>query len=226
MVRKSAENATLRRQLEKESSIFEEYTLLKNNYEQTRILQHDFKEHMRLLSSLVESDNERAKSYISSLCKEDDSAEFTEYSDKSILNILLSKKKVQCIKYGISFVINPICAHLEFINDMDAVSIFSNLINNAIDSCLSSKEKKIFLEINTLNDNFVVIKIINSADKKPIVIDGQLQTVKSNKDIHGIGISSIKKAIKNYNGNIDWKYDEIEKVFKVNIILKSTLPFV
>jgi hypothetical protein len=221
IVRKSAENAALRRQLEKESAILEEYTLLKNNYEQTRIMHHDFKEHMRVLSSLLGSDNEKAKCYISSICKETGSTEFTEYSDNRILNILLSRKKAQCNELGIIFNIDPICAHLKFLNDMDTVSIFSNLINNAMDSCLDSKEKIIFMEIHTVNDSFVVIKITNSADKKPIVIDGQLQTVKRNNDIHGIGISSIKKAIKNYSGDMDWQYDDLEKAFKVNIILKN-----
>ena len=101
---------------------------------------------------------------------------------------------------------------------MDTVSIFSNLLNNAIENSKVSTEKKIYLNIYTQNNNFIVIRIENSSDKEPRVIDGHLKTHKDNEELHGIGMNSIRKALTNYNAALRWKYDEKERFFISDII--------
>lgn len=52
------------------------------------------------------------------------------------------KKKEECENQNIQFLIDPIQAELSFFNDMDIVTIFSNLINNAMESYARSSEKR------------------------------------------------------------------------------------
>ena len=80
---------------------------------------------------------------------------------------------------------------MSFMTSSDTVSLFSNLINNAMESCTNSEKKEIYLNISRYNENYILITVENSADKKPIVINGYLRTHKSNKDLHGIGMNSI-----------------------------------
>lgn len=221
MIRKELENAELRKQLDKENIDYEEYMLLKEKHEQTKIFHHDFKEHMNTLNALIGESNEKAKAYIKSITQEEGALRLTEYTDNKILNILLTKKKAECAEQGISFSIDPVRAHLDFISDMDTVTIFSNLINNASESCLKSKEKKIFLSIGAVNDNFVVIKLENTADTKPVVINGVLRTHKNTEKLHGIGMNSIRRALKGYEGALDWEYDTSEKMFRTRIVIKN-----
>lgn len=173
------------------------------------------------LSVLISSDNKAAQEYIKSIYGEIIKSQFAEYSDNKILNVLLSKKKEECASQGIHFLIDPIRAELSFFNDMDIVTIFSNLINNAMESCSRSSEKKIYLNIHTENENFVVIQIENTSDVKPIVFNGELKTHKDNAKLYGIGMNSIRRALEKYNGLLTWDYSEQKKFFSTMIIVNK-----
>ena len=215
------EKAELEAQQLKEKFDYDEYMMLKENNQQASILNHDFKEHIGALSSLIGADNETAQEYIKSICGKFSQPKFIEYSDNKILNVLLSKKKEECENQNIQFLIDPIRAELSFFNDMDIVTIFSNLINNAMESCAHSSEKKIYLNIHTENQNFIVIKIENTSDIEPIVINGRLKTHKDNAKLHGIGMNSISRALSAYNGSLDWKYNKEQKIFSTTIIIQN-----
>lgn len=215
------EKAELEAQQLKEKFDYDEYMMLKENNQQASILNHDFKEHIGALSSLIGADNETAQEYIKSICGKFSQPKFIEYSDNKILNVLLSKKKEECENQNIQFLIDPIRAELSFFNDMDIVTIFSNLINNAMESCAHSSEKKIYLNIHTENQNFIVIKIENTSDIEPIVINGRPKTHKDNAKLHGIGMNSISRALSAYNGSLDWKYNKEQKIFSTTIIIQN-----
>lgn len=201
------ENEALRLQAQKDEKNFEDVMSLRH-------LNHDMDEHLSAVYSLIDSDNNQAKNYIKSLnSKKQQLTNIVDYTDNSMINIVLSKKMTECKEQGIVFSLEPVQAHLRFFKDMDAVTIFSNLLNNAIESCGHSNEKKIHMRIYTVNKNFVVIKLENSSDKKPLVIDGKLKTHKDNEQLHGIGINSIKQTLKEYNGTFCWSYDDKTKMF-------------
>lgn len=215
------EKAELEVQQLKEQFDYDEYMMLKETNQQALILNHDFKEHINALGLLIGSDNETAQEYIKSICGEFTQPQFVKYSDNKILNVLLSKKKEECASQGIQFLIDPIRAELTFFNDMDIVTIFSNLINNAMESCAHTKDKKIYLNIHTENENFVIINIENTSDTKPIVINGRLKTHKDNEKLHGIGMNSINRALSSYNGSLTWEYNGTEKIFSTTIIIQN-----
>ncbi len=221
MIVTEAEKNEMEQQKIKEKIDYDEYMLLKESQPQTAMINHDIKEHIETLSSLIEEDNKAAQRYIQSISGEIARTQFIEYSDNKILNILLSKKKKECQEKGINFFIDPIQARLQFLNDMDTVTIFSNLINNAAESCIRSKDKKIYLNIHTANENFVIIKIENTSDIRPVVINGRLKTHKDNSKLHGIGMNSITRALEAYDGALAWEYNETEKIFSTEIIIKN-----
>lgn len=220
LFRKEAEAGALKEEIAKDKINFEEYNMLSEKYEQTRIFRHDMKEHMSVLGVLIDENPEKAKKYIEDILKKEDEIAFSKFSDNTILNILLSKKKGECGENNVEFNIDPINAKLDFISDMDLVTLFSNLLNNALESSRESDEKKIFLNVRQINESFVVIKINNSSDKKPVVINSKLKTTKENDKLHGIGMSSIKKVVKKYEGVLNWSYDEKNKMFNTTVVLK------
>ena len=218
-LRKESENAALREQAMKDKIDYKEYRLLKERDEELRIFRHDFKAHINALNSLISDDNQEAKSYIASMAHEESRSRYTEYTDNKILNILLSEKKSQCEMQNIDFVIEPVRSRLDFISDMDTVTLFSNLINNAIENCQKSEEKKISLSIYPFNESNIVIRLENTADQSPIIIDGQLRTNKANDRLHGIGMNSIRHTLKKYNGSLRWDYNKDNRVFTTIILI-------
>lgn len=203
----------------KNKTDFESYRLIKEKYDELRIMVHDFNKYCANIEAMLSTDQTEALSLIHKI--EDKNKEFllVEYTNNKALNILLSQKMKECNTGGIEFQIYIQDIDISFISEADIVAIFANLLDNAIESCKLSENKKIFLSIYDMNSAFVVIRVDNSADSEPTVEDGRLLTQKKDKAAHGIGVLSIKQALKNYDGKIRWSYDSDKRVFNTTIII-------
>ena len=199
----------------------EEYKLLNEKYEENRILRHDLKEHIKVAISLIGENDLQAIKYLKKMEEMNNKAEFIKYTDNSILNMLLIQKSKECSNKGIKICIKSSNPKFDFIEEMDIVAIFSNLINNAIEACIVSERKEIFLDLYTGNEVFTVVKIENSSDKEPVVSKGVLKTNKRDINSHGLGVKSIMSAIKKYGGNMSWSYDKNNKNFCTIILINT-----
>ncbi len=212
-----SENEILKQQ---EKRNFAEFTMLKEKYDDMRIFRHDFKMHMNAIKLLMNNSCTEANEYINSICEKEDISSFSEYSDNRMLNILLSQKKEECIKQGIKLIIDPLQMPLSFVSDIDIVAVFSNIFANAMENCIHSEKPFIYFHSSFNNKRFSVVEIENSSEVEPKVLDGKLKTHKDNKEMHGIGIKSIQKTLKKYNGLLDWSYDEKQKIFHASVIIE------
>lgn len=198
---------------------YKSYELIKEKYEELKIMTHDFEKLCNNIEGMLTDDQIEILSIIydiRSKCKE---FMLVEYTNNKALNILLSQKMQECNRNKIDFQIYIKNIDLSFIKESDVVSIFANLIDNAIESCVTSKDKRMFLSINIMNESLAVIQMDNSSDCEPTVVGGHLQTHKLHKKTHGIGMSSIEKALKNYNGKLRWEYDNKAHVFRTILIV-------
>lgn len=206
---------------QKHEADLESYRLMYEKYEKTRVMRHDFKEQLSTLRDLIENESTEAKRYfekLDSICRELD---FTEYTDNSVLNILLDRKLKECHDKGINLYISSMGAKLDFISEFDTVAIFSNLINNAMESCIKSQEKNIFIDFSTRNESFTVVKIENNCDEPPVSKGSSLISKKDNTDMHGLGMKSIQNSLKSYSGEINWSYDETAKFFRTIVLFNN-----
>lgn len=200
----------------------EEYKTLNEKYEHSRIMNHDFREHLNVLKTLISEDIEKAQEYVGVIEKECTDSKIERYSDNNILNILLIQKKKECEENGIKMNITSTNPKLDFIDGIDTVAIFSNLINNAIEACSDSKRKEISVDLYTVNGAFSVAKVENYADKEPIVVEGMLRSGKGDKNFHGIGIKSINNSLSKYDGKMSWSYDKAKGMFRTVISINNS----
>lgn len=206
----------------KNSVELEEYKTIKEKYEHSRIMNHDFREHLNILKTLISEDIQKAQEYVGTVEKECEDSKIEKYSDNDILNILLIRKKKECEENGIKLNITSTNPKLDFIDGMDTVAIFSNLINNAIEACSNSARKDIFIDLYTVNNAFSVIKVENYADKEPIVVEGMLRSGKDDGNSHGIGIKSINNSLSKYDGKMSWSYDKAKGMFRTVISINNS----
>ena len=101
---------------------------------------------------------------------------------------------------------------------MDMSSILANILDNAIEACdkMTSNKKYIKLTSMWADDMFVII-CENSKENEVKKIGDRFITDKLNKSEHGIGIKSVEKSIKNYDGNMMIFCDD--SLFKVKIMI-------
>ena len=98
-----------------------------------------------------------------------------------------------------------------FIEITDICSIFSNMIDNAIEACLKIKDSNIDKKIKlrgTLVNRFFVIKCKNTKVNNVNSKNNKLITDKKDLFLHGIGIDSIRSSVKKYNGNVEINLDK------------------
>lgn len=198
----------------------EEYKLLSEKYEQTCIMRHDFKKQINSIKQLAAVDSVNTQKYLDDMNYALKELNFIQYTDNKILNILLSQKTKECHQYGIDLNIHSTNPSLSFLSEIDTVAIFSNLIDNAIEGCNRSKDKSIFIDLDTINDTFTIIKIENNSDIAPKVVNDRLVTQKKDKDLHGVGMKSIRNSLQKYKGNLEWSYNKENKIFCTIVMLK------
>ncbi|MCI5911201.1 MAG: GHKL domain-containing protein [Oscillospiraceae bacterium] len=100
-------------------------------------------------------------------------------------------------------------------NIVDVSNIISNLLDNAIENC-SNENGKPEIIINIFKDGAVnVIKIENTVSDSVLENNPQFSTKKKNKDMHGIGLRSVKKSVNKIGGTIE--INEIYNIFSVSI---------
>lgn len=220
ILRKNRTVLELRDVVHNNELVFKDYQIIEQRYNTAKVIEHDINKHFLVLKSLIDENTNEAKEYLEKLiCDKNKKSNIINLTNSKVFNIIISEKADICKSENIEFDYDIRFQKLNFIDDNDIVSIFSNLLDNAVESCRISKYKKINLSIFVVNENFLTVTLKNSSDNKPVFIRNKLQTIKKNRDKHGFGIISIKEVLKKYNGELDMKYDEDNKIFNSILII-------
>ena len=193
------------------------YEKVEESQNQIRRLYHDMNNHLYNIQMMNKS-SEDASDYIVSLQNELKEARKTRLSGNSLFDIIVDEKMNICKSKGIEFDIDVDSKNTGFIKNMDMSSILANILDNAIEACdkMTSNKKYIKLTSMWADDMFVII-CENSKENEVKKIGDRFITDKLNKSEHGIGIKSVEKAVKNYNGNMMIFCDN--NLFKVKIMI-------
>lgn len=217
------------------------YESLDKNSQEIRSLRHDYKNHLTVLALLLENgDVEKAKSYIEDISGSLNAASPVVHSGNPIADAILTDKITRAQSMNIKITSEGLFSY----NDMkpvDICSILGNILDNAIEAVSAGDHKKsskksfattplsstdINLEFKK-TDSFFIISETNLS-KTPLHYDGSIiMTTKSNKSLHGIGISNIKSSVEHYGGDVEItstpsKENDGEYVFTITIMI----PFV
>ena len=181
-----------------------------------KIFTHDIKNHLEQISHL--NNNEAIQGYISELYGTIQKYETVGASHNKTLDIIISKYNTLCESKSIEISFNVKTANLSFMSDVDLSTVFNNAMDNAVEAAQQSKRKKITVDIFS-KGAYEVVKIKNGCDHSPNVQNEKLLTKKKDKKHHGLGIKSVQRVLKKYNGIYDWEYDDNQKIFITTIAI-------
>lgn len=196
------------------------YHMLYDQYEQQRAVIHDIKDHLYTLNALAGNDDAvSVQNYISELVDLPVFKKQVNYSDNKILNALLIQFVELSQKNRLHFYIDVRNGSIDFMNEIDISTLFGNILTNAIEAAICSKEKRIELSVQREADQkLVLITCVNSCDNKPNIDDeGHLITRKKDPMNHGIGQKSIVRVVKKYHGQYVMSYDSNVREFHIII---------
>lgn len=193
--------------------------LLQNQNDELQILFHDTKHHYMALNGM---DNiEDVKAYIAKIYPELENKNNIAVSKNKMLDLILNKYIVICEKNNIKFNYEVKTSSLDYIDDTELSVIINNILDNAVESAMKSKEKQIDFSLRNIN-NMDLLSVINSCDTPPDHDDDKLITTKFDPNNHGFGTRIIKRHVQKNNGKYEWSYDENEHKFHSTILFQKT----
>lgn len=103
------------------------------------------------------------------------------------------------------------------VNSDDMIVILGNLLDNSIDALkeVSNKEKQFQIKLVYDEPNLILLISNTYEGKRYSDTMNNYLTTKDNKDMHGIGLKSVKKIVDNYKGRII--YNDRDGIFEVKL---------
>lgn len=197
------------------------YENINQIHDKLRYVYHDLKNHMTCIKNY--NTREEIISYINNLeFKISDFENFKNTGNKT-LDIILGEKIYLCKKYNIEFEDNINISKLRFVQETDICTMFANALDNAIEACIeidNEVEKRIEVKATYIN-GFAIIKFTNTKVNNIKFSGNCIQTSKNDKEVHGIGISSIKYIVIKYGGEVIVNYSDNEFILKIMIPIES-----
>ncbi|MEG0856872.1 MAG: GHKL domain-containing protein [Terrisporobacter sp.] len=198
------------------------YLNIKQSQDKVKRLYHDINNHMTNIK-VIQNKNDEVDKYINSINEELKDFENTYNTGNVILDIILSEKSKLCQAKNIDFLCNIDFSKGDFIDMIDVSSIFSNLLDNAIEACdkIENEDDKKYINIRgTIVKSYYVIKCENSKTNQVVSKNNKIITSKKNKYLHGIGLESIKSSLKKYDGELDIQIEENKFISTIYIPIK------
>ncbi len=192
------------------------YRSLAESYEEIRSLKHDIRNQAEVLNELIRVQNYLdAAEYIKRLYNTIESATSVCYTGNAAVDSIINLKGSHAKSCSITFVTKIHVADIEF-DSVGLCRILGNALDNAVEACerLNCDDKYICLAMSQF-ENKLIIEISNTS---PPVDAKNLQTSKSDKALHGIGLQSIKQTVKNMKGVMNCSFYNGYFILKVILI--------
>lgn len=201
---------------EKMKNETEMYYSVSENLEKQRKLTHEFKNHIACMGELIKnSEYTELKNYYEKLDKELTVKVDMVDTNNIIVNAIINTKYREAMEKGIVFVLKVNDLSGIRLSDMDIVTILSNLLNNAIESCEKCDKKVIKLKF-VVEHNQTVISVKNSMKQKPTRKGDAFLTSKTYMvEEHGVGLKNIIDVIERYEGRYLMDFDNDEFYFSI-----------
>lgn len=179
---------------------------LEVKYDETAKIRHDMKSHISCALKLAEQgDNKELIDYLNEL-SENKINKIVSYvkTERKILGAVINSKLGMAESKGFDMQC-VILNEMDNIKDIDAGILLANLLDNAIEACdKNDKHSEIMLKIWS-DAGYYCIEISNTVEIDVLAENPNLFTSKSNKELHGVGLKSVKDIVEKYNGMINFK---------------------
>ena len=178
-----------------------QYTEIQDREQKISSLKHDIKNKNLLIKSLIQSNQiEKALNLIDASADEVSDITTTVFTGNIVIDSVINNKKQLAHSMGIDF---KIIANTFQLSDNAAFEI-SGILYNALDNAIEniSKEDKQIKVYLDKNEQYFILRIINTVDNNVLEDNPELATTKNNQTYHGYGIPNMKSIIHKHNGEL------------------------
>lgn len=224
-IREETKNVELAMKLQRaklEESFFKE---MNNIYSDIRIWQHDYKNNLNALRTLVSNiETEKALNFIDSIYSDTYKNKIMLQTGNLVLDAIVSSKLWLAQSQNIEVNVQAVYPENNRISDNDLCTIVGNLIDNAIEACICMGDlpEKKFIDFSLMiKRKNLLISIINSYNNELKCEGSRYFSVKA-EPFHGIGILHVDSIVAKYQGHVLRSHEK--GVFETHIMLPLLPP--
>lgn len=215
-LRMNEEYLTLQLSIQKEQADAAYYEALQEQFENQQILVHDIKKHLATIEELARKNEAREiQHYVSDLNMSFIPSRQVRLCTDPILNFILLRFSDECMEHSVTFHCDVREKISGFMDATSTTTLYGNLLSNALESATISENKHVSLSV-TWNDvkSAIVISVVNTCDTIPLSDGhGHFYTRKKDRMIHGVGLRSIERVLKRFQGISTMYYDADSRLF-------------
>ncbi len=191
---------------QKQSAQLEMAELTAESLQEYRAMRHDMKNQCLLMKNMLEKKQyEELNDYFEKFTGKI-SCQLFQFIDcgnndiSAIINLERQKAEHENVRMNVNVIVPP---KLPF-EDVDICSLLMNILDNAIEECLRvKKERTVNVVINTQNDQYLYLCVINPTEKKDMdCVPDKMPTSKEYSVGHGLGMGIIHRIAEKYNGHV------------------------
>lgn len=195
------------------------YEYLRDQEKETKKFRHDIRGHLYFLNKLKkEGKNQEFEEYLQEMIGRVDGLGNRVHVGNDIVNAVLSKADTEAREKQIAL---EISGHLPAkcnISVYHLCTIFSNLLNNALEAAEQTEKRKIWVICRYTKEE-IIVEIGNYFNASNKVGENNLQTSKTDSNYHGWGMKNVKDSVESCRGLID--IEIIEDRFIVSVTLNN-----
>lgn len=171
---------------------------------------HDVRNHFLLLQKYEkEKQWENLHKYLKTISEDlfEDSAR--AWSGNAIVDMILNSKKAYAESKAISVKINTEFIPQFSLTNREIISLFGNLLDNAIEACEKMENSEKWIEIKIQKHHELLdIEIENSIEIKPKEKNNELCSDKTGTKIHGYGLKNVRQIVDKHDGTYSYQIKE------------------
>lgn len=183
------------------------YYEIENNLKNLSILRHDFKNHLIIIDNYNQTGQTKELDlYIKNLTLELQKTSTIQTPSVTLSSIINAKKELSDAK-NVEFIFEQRFDKI-FFEDFHLITIFSNILDNAITAASKLNNGYVKLSIWQI-DSFLNILCENNHAEHILKRDGIFMTTKSEqKEFHGLGLTSVRRSVDTLHGSMNISYTE------------------
>ena len=205
--------------VEREKEYYHEQAeVLKIQHEELRQFRHDFKNRMMVIEGMINDHKyERVLEYTRIIVDKMNQSDLYSSSGNLAIDSVINYKLSRAVEQGIDVNADIALPEGIAVDEDDVVVILGNLLDNAIEATCRLVDNKYILIDVSYDRGTLLIHIENSYDSVVCREYGKLVTRKKDKDLHGIGLQSVKAIIEKYDRELEIEHDK--DTFTVDALL-------
>ncbi len=175
---------------------------IKKLHEKTRLLKHDMKNHIMVITSyLNENRIEDAKKYISEILDDLNKMYTYIHVGNALLSYIINGKFQEASNRGVAVKAEIKNLSFERIDSVDFSALLNNILDNAIEGAGKSSKKKMIVNILE-KKGWNSIYVANTINESVLENNPDFVTTKKGEG-HGFGMKQIRRITEKYQGLID-----------------------